>query len=144
MLFTTWVSRIFKLLIPNFCDFFWTKLLNGLLTRPTTHHIFSRIPNPRVSKFQECFNQSESEEALFEWTRLFFYCLKYRENWKLGIRNWWKHVVNSSKVINSSFYRVYMCSMNPTLSLGSPSSSYTNLFDRIHANKNQFLLDNEV
>ena len=115
-------------------QFFWTKLLNG--PRPTTHHIFSRIPNPRVSKFQECFNQSESEQALFVWmNKTFFYCLKYRENWKLGIRNWWKHVVNSSKVINSSFYRVYMCSMNPTLSLGSPSSSYTNLFDRTYTCK---------
>ena len=92
-------------------------------------------------------NQNQNKPCLFLVClneQDFFYCLKYRENWKHGIRNWRKHVVNSSKVINSSFYRVYMCSMNPTLSLGSPSSSYTNLFDRIHANKNQFLLDNEV
>ena len=57
-----------------------------------THHIFSRILNLRVSKFQECFNQSVSEQALFvSW---FFFrqneqdCLKNRENWELGIRNW--------------------------------------------------------
>ena len=53
MLFTTWVSRIFKLLIPNFCDFF----------EPSTYLNISQIPNPRVSKFHEYFNQSESEQA---------------------------------------------------------------------------------